>query len=281
MATKVKKRSTTIGSNSGGKFANLEKRIVSVDEVPIYLKVCAYGRTGTGKTHLLGTFPKPLLVLDFRDKGTKTIRSRDDTKVIQVTSWDDVEELYWYLVENPRGYKSVGWDTTTQAQDLVLSKIKGPRGGSTSRRVWGDVSELMKTWILNYRDLEMNVCFTAQDRISSTDDEDIDDEGELIPEVGPYVIPSVAKILNAAVDIEGNTYIREVEKTVKNRKTKKTKTIYVPQYCMRIGPHSRFITKIRKDPEVDGDIPRLIIDPSYDKLLKISIGEELNEDGDE
>lgn len=263
----VRKRRTTTSKSQPQ--LSIEDRIIDVADIPVELKLLVYGRSGTGKTHILGTFPKPLLVLDVRDKGTTTIRNRPDTKVFPVTCWQDVEDIYWYLVNNPKMFKSVGCDTVTQLQDMAIRSIIGDNPGVISRRSWGESAGLLKTWILNYRDLPMNVCFTAQDRDNSSSD-DFDDEGTLIPEVGPYVMPSVAKILNAAFGLIGQTFIREVEKKVKVGGKLKTKT--VAEFCMRIGPHARYTTKFRRDPSMKGpSIPSIIVDPSYDKLLKYSI----------
>ncbi len=117
----------------------------------------------------------------------------------------------------------------------------------------------------------MNVCFIAHDRISGG--EDLDDEEALSPEVGPYIMPSVAKVLNGAVDIIGNTFIREVQKKVKNPKTGKIKTKDIPEYCLRVGPHSRYITKFRVDiSEGQSSLPpAVIVNPTFDKLKEYVI----------
>lgn len=264
------KKVKTKTSKSPQTELGIEDRIVNVADIPTELKLLLYGRSGTGKTHILGTFPKPLLVLDIRDKGTVTIRNRPDTKVFSVKCWQDFEDIYWYLISNPDKFRSVGCDTITQLQDMAIKAVTKDSQGLISRRAWGEAAGLLKTWTLNYRDLPMNVCFTAQDRDNSS--EDFDDDGTLIPEVGPYVMPSVAKILNAAFGLIGNTFIREVDKSIKIGGKTKTKT--VAEFCLRIGPHARYTTKFRRDPSVEGPaVPSIIVDPTYDKLLKYSIKE--------
>ena len=260
---KTRKKTT---SNSANRWTELEKRIVPVDELPNFLKIGIYGRSGTGKTTLLGTAPKPLLVLDIREEGTKSIRKVPESKVFRVKGWDDIEDIYWYLESNPGKYKSVGIDGVTTLQDMAKIKVAGPKVGTiVSRRVWADAADLMKPWILTYRDLPMNVFFIAQDRI--TEGEDLDDEESLSPEIGPYVMPSVAKILNGAVDIMGNTFIREVQKKVKS-KSGKIKTEDVTEYCLRVGPHSRYVTKFRVDISEGIKVlpPPVIVNPTFDKL---------------
>lgn len=248
---------------------DISSRFIDVQEIPIFVKALVYGPSGTGKTTFMGSFPKPLLILDCRDKGTKSIRTSPDTKVLSVTSWSDIEETYWYLKENPHVFKSVVWDTVTQAQDICMRKVKNQSleasAGKTTRSAWGDVTELMKSWILLFRDLDMHVGFIAQDRLSGGEEEV--EDGMIVPQVGPFVSPSVAKILNAAVDVIGYTFVRELEVKKKNPTTGKIKTSFETQHCLRIGPHSRYITKIRN--EAGKSYPHILVNAKYEDILKI------------
>src|SRR5690554_4129043 len=92
----VKKVTKTAKLSDG--FDLLESgRIVPIGESPEWVSLVVYGRSGTGKTTFIGTMPKPLLVLDINDRGTISIKAQPDTYVMEVTSWDEVEEVYWYL----------------------------------------------------------------------------------------------------------------------------------------------------------------------------------------
>jgi hypothetical protein len=128
----------------------------------------------------------------------------------------------------------------------------------------------MNTWMMNFRDLPMHVVFLAPDRVKNTSDEDEEvsqEEGRLEPEVGPAVSPSVARSLNAAVKVIGNTYIRQ------RQKVKGGKVVELTGYMLRIGPHPYYITKIRS-PKTH-KTPGSILDPSFDKIIKVMKGEEL------
>jgi len=275
---KVRKKKPAATSSRGSSHS-IADRIQSVKDVPVYFKTLLYGRAGTGKTHFIGTAPKPVLVLDFREDGITTIRNTKDAFVLHMDNWDDFESIYWYLLEGDHPYKTVAIDTVTSLQDIAMKQVMGDRK-SVSQRMWGEIAGLMKTWIMNYRDLPMHVIYTAQDRLSGggsdDDDEDYVSDGMLLPEMGPYVIPSVAKILNACVGVIGNTFIREVSKKVKtNKGNEKTKTEVV--YSMRIGPHARYATKIRCDgPEESQEpvVPRLLDNPSFDKVKNLALGGE-------
>ena len=250
---------------------SIESRFVDVGDVEDHLRMLIYGRSGTGKTHFLGTAPKPLLLLDVRDKGTKTIKYSPDVKVLAVRQWSDLEDVYWYLEGPGKGkFATVAIDTLSQLQDMAIKSVRGNDDGMISRRVWGETSSLMKTWLMLYRDLEMNVLYTAQDRADSVDD--VDEDGAILPEIGPYLMPSTAKIINAAVDVIGNTFIRERDEKVK-LKNGKTRTKTVTEFCMRLGPHARYTTKMRRDSSLGGEgVPSIVVNPTIAEILKISLG---------
>lgn len=248
--------------------ADIESRIRPVSEVPDHKKVLAYGASGTGKTTFVASCPRPTLILDPGEKGTASIKKQADVDYLSIEKWEDLEAIYWFLDAGNHKYKTVCIDTVTRLQDLAMAHVN-PDEGPMGKNKWGELSSLMKSWLVLFRDLPMHVVFCAQDRETETD---MEDEGTIMPEVGAALMPSVAKTLNAAVDVIGNTFVREYEKTVIDPKTKATKTKTVAEYCMRLGPHARYRTKIRVDG--GGPIPRFIANPTFEKIVTIQNGEE-------
>ena len=274
MIQKKKKTKTPIKNNE-----SIEDRIMAVADVSTKLNMLLYGRSGTGKTTIIGSAPKPLLILDIRERGTNSIRTREDTFVLPINNWKDLEEAYWYLVSGKRKFASLAMDTVTQLQDYALAEVRGSTDGLVSRKSWGEASALLKTWIMLFRDLPMNVIFTAQDRKTKgqEDEEDGDDDNSIMPEIGPYVMPSVAKILNAAVDVIGMTYVRETTKIIKPlKKGGKPTEKKTTEYCLRVGPHPIFLTKFRTPVEEGqvSNIPSVLVSPTFAELLELSLDED-------
>lgn len=241
-----------------------------------------YGPSGTGKTTLSGTFPKPILFADVKDRGTDSISeySEDEIRITEIETWEDVELLVEEVKENPGLYKTVVIDTVTQLQQLAIEEVVAKKKkkktnkaagdwGSMTMRDWGEVSSMMKEWIIALRDLPVQTVFLAQHRVFNSSDEGDDVEEQLAPEVGPRLSPSTASHLNAAVDVIGSTFIREriVIKEVKGKKVKKKRT----EYCLRIGPNPIYTSKIRKPKNIE--VPDFVVNPSYEDIVAIIKGE--------
>jgi len=240
-----------------------------VGQLPSVLSVLAYGRSGTGKTTFASTFPKPVLLLDVREKGTDSVSNVPQLDVGEINAWEDFEAMYWYLAQEKHKYKTVVVDQITQLQDLAIVKAmkddgKDPKE-SISKRNWGQAAGLMKTWLLNYRDLidnEIHVVFLAHDRMTSGEDDSGEDQ--IDPSVGARVMPSVASFVNGMVKIIGNTFIRETYSIENKRKVKSV------EYAMRIGAHAYFTAKARSP--VGMAVPDSIVNPSFDHLVSVMQG---------
>jgi len=247
------------------------KTAIPVGETRDTISCIFYGRSGTGKTTLSSSFPGDIILLDFKEEGTDSIKDVPGVYVIQIKSWTEFEDVYWSLEGGEHEFKTVVIDTISGLQDLSALEVKSRNGASPdsaiSQRMWGEIASMMKEWIFNYRDLNMNVVFLAHERVRESESEDSLDEGQLDPEVGPNVIPSVSKTLCAAVGVIGNTFIKQ--SFVKSKKNP-GKSIRKVEYCLRIGPHPFYLTKIRTSKTIT--IPESIPDASYDKLKALITG---------
>lgn len=225
-----------------------------------------YGRAGTGKTTLAATFPKPLLLLDIRERGTRSIVGVEGAKKIRVSEWGQLEDVYWALKDGS-DYKTIVVDQLTAMQSLGMRHIREiahvKENDAFSQRNWGRLSGLMQQWIEAYRDLSddgYNIIFNAHERVREPQEEDDD---RIAPSVGSNLMGSVSSFVNGAVSVIGNTFIREeVDKKTKKREV---------QYCLRIGPHAYYAAKIRR-PKAAGAPPDIIVNPSYEKIEKVSRG---------
>lgn len=239
-----------------------------------------YGRSGSGKTTFSGSFPQPILLLDIKDQGTKSVADIEDLDVWQINDWDEFEDAYWFLkTSKQHDYKTVVIDTITQCQQLCIidvltgKKKKTDRAGdwgTMSKRDWGDASAMLKEKVTSFRDLPMEVVFLAQERTTIDEESEDNPDSVLIPEVGPAIMKSVASHLNASVSIIGHTFIRE--QIVRKKLNGKIKEKHEIRYCLRIGPNPIYTTKVRKPKSII--VPLYVEDPTYEDIIDAIEGKD-------
>ena len=263
MTKRLKKKNR---SKKGG----IEDRITPIKEVKGGTTALIYGRSGTGKTTLAGTFPKPLLLVDVGERGGDSVSDIEGVSTIKIDDWDDFESLYRYIEDNPKKFKTIVVDALHTLQDCCLKKVLDMENKEWGQQVtiknYGQIGNMMKKWLLSYRDLRddnLNIVFLAHDRIIEADEDD--ENNQIIPEVGPRLTPAVSSFVLGAVNVVGNTFIRE--ETTKKGLKKKTRI----EYCLRLGPNKFYSTKIRSPKDVH--VPDYIVDPEYKTLLNIIKGE--------
>jgi phage nucleotide-binding protein len=245
-------------------------KIQPVSELAENLVMLVYGRSGTGKTHFGSTFPRPCLFIDVNEKGLDTIAQEENIDVARVTDWQEMDELLWALKDGMK-YESVIIDQVTNLQDLGMREVlRKQRKGSDetfSQRNWGQLSGMLKQFITDFRDLseQYNLLMIAHERIDEPGDEDAEERIE--PNIGARVMPSVGTFLDGAVDAIGCTFIKERWETEGREEVRHV------DYCMRIGPHAYYSTKIRR-PVSAGPIPELIVNPTYQKIKNLTTGKQ-------
>jgi len=242
LSTRPRRKTRT---SSSDKISQAQSKIRDVSESFEYLKLLAYGQNGKGKTRLGASGPRPVLLIDCNENGSLSIRNYDDVQVFPLQVWSDIDLAYWYLHKNNEGYQTAVIDTTTSLAQLCMKFVLGDEASRDptrdpempDRRAWGKVGELMKTQILQFRNLPMHTVFLAQERRGFTDDADED-----APDVFPDVSPSIRQTLTAAVDIIGRMHVKEVVQKTEDKKKRAN-----IEYRMLIGPSERYLTKDRSE----------------------------------
>jgi hypothetical protein len=252
-----------ISQMDGFDLAGFEADIIDVDQEEEYFKGVVYGDNGTGKTTFGSTMPN-VLFLDCNEKGTKSAKG-SGAKAKRLNGWEDIYNAYWYLKAGKHPYKSVIIDTGTNLEDMCLRYVMDKDMESdTSRdpematiRDYGKRAALMKPWIINFRDLPMNVLFLCQK--GTANEEAPEDENEVFPAMSE----KSRKCMCGAVDFIGYTYKKEkLEDDGKGKANAKT------LYCLRIGPSERYLTKVRLPigVKLEKDV---LVNPTFEKVWNI------------
>lgn len=243
-----------------------ELLIHDVGDIEDFLKILVFSRGGIGKTTFGASAAKLMglktLIIDFNEQGTISVKQHPNTKVARVEFWEELDYVYWYLKTKKHDFKVVVLDTVSSMAVLGMKWVLGDevsRDGSADplmpdKRHWGKLGELMKTQIWNFRNLGLHVVFTAHERTSVEEDED----ENLLVEVVPSLSPAPRETLIGAVHVVGRLYTRPV--SVKDKKTGKVKKKM--ERRMLIGPDDKYTSKIRIDPSLPVQPPRIIRNPT-------------------
>lgn len=252
------------------KKSSLEDRFQDLLDMDTPTIITLYGRPGTGKTTISCTLPKPLLLIDVKDKGTDSGKREDlepgDITVFELESFDEIYDIYDYLEENPDRFKSVVIDHMTALQDFCYEKVMEEEGKSKmSQGMYGTAGGYLKEVINLYKgltDLGITPCFNCQDRMESGDGEG---EDQLLPEVGPSLMPSVARTLCAASRVIGHTYQFENVEKLEGAKVRRN-----IEFRLRLGPNPYYITKVTRP--FGTPCPQFLVNATYKDIMKVVKG---------
>jgi hypothetical protein len=137
------------------------------------INMLVYGESATGKTTLSASADavpemRGVLFVDV-EKGTLSIRKTEyRPDCIQVTRWEQLEEIYAHLLSGQHKYRTVIVDSLSEVNDLsvdnILSNISidGDRDPDLMQfQDWNKNQSRILVMLRKWRDLPMNVIFTS------------------------------------------------------------------------------------------------------------------------
>jgi phage nucleotide-binding protein len=114
------------------------------------VKLLVYGQAGAGKTSLIPTLPKPVIL-----SAEGGLLSIADTNLpfIEITSMDDLREAYKWLTSSTEAaeFESVALDSISEIAEVVLNHEK--KINKDPRAAYGAMQEQMADIIRAFRDL--------------------------------------------------------------------------------------------------------------------------------
>lgn len=253
-------------------------------DVGDWVKCLIYGQSNSGKTVLWSSFPKPILALicsgSKKPGELKSIDSPEFRETVEARIVDSVSQLKEMLADAGE-FATVVLDHVSGLQDLTLKEILGmdelpaQKGfGLASQQQWGQSTAQCKEVLRAILGLDANVVIVGQERRSG-------DEGTpseiMTPTVGVAVTPSLAGWLNPTVDSIFQTfkmpkYVTTVTK-VGAKEVEQRKRVPGVEYCLRVGPHDVFVTKIRVPKHRTADLPEYLVDATYETIQALLKGE--------
>ena len=184
-------------------------------------------------------------------------------EAISIESIAELKDLGHELIKN-KTYKTIVVDTLSMVVNEWTQQNVTGKGKKMTQQAWGDLKteqeEIIKLmYKIAKRHITVLTCHESMDAIEGMEDE-----------ITPDVRPSVSK--GARTYLEGMAnYGIHTTKIVKEI-TKGNTTKDVVKYAADIGPNPYYWTKLQIDPSIK--VPARIINPTYDKFMKIIKGEE-------
>ena len=158
------------------------------------VKCAIYGESGVGKTRLLATAPKPLIIST--EHGLLSLRDKN-IPYVEIETVHDVQEVYDWITESKEAnqYQTIAMDGISELAELLLLELKPTV--KDKRNAYGDTADSVGTMLRNFRDLKgPNVVFTAKMR--KMEDEDLGITyfvpllpGKVLPQGLPYLVDEV------------------------------------------------------------------------------------------
>lgn len=223
-----------------------------------------WGKSGSGKTHFIGTLPKPLLYIQIGDDGSNTIATAEgEIKAIRAGTMERLKQIGEELKKDDY-YASVAVDTFSMITNIWIDVNATQKKRKMTQQMWGDLKIETEELIKIFHEVAANhvvalSCHEANDSIVGMDD-------ELIPDF----LPSITK--GARIYIQGmanyGIHFTKLQKTITDKETGEEKAVV--RYAAHLGANPYYWTKFQIDDSIK--VPSTMVNPSYSKIINIIKG---------
>ena len=221
--------------------------------------ITLYGRPSSGKTHLAGTFPKPLFI-SYKDMGLTTVKEMHG-EYIEFDGTFEEHVALLHELKNAKQYHTFVFDTFGVYADSLMKQILGGKKQMT-QSMWGDLGTQIKILLDLMKELSYDrfVVVSFHENTESIEGY----EQELMPSVGVTASPTVRKALYGTTNYALHTFIY-------NHVDPKTQ-IATPYFALHVGTNQFYWTKFQSPtPE---KVPPIMFNPTFEELYKLMSGTE-------
>lgn len=123
------------------------------------INVLIYGRSGTGKTTLIATAPKPIIIST--ESGLLSIKDYN-LPVLEVNTLEDLYEAYEFVnsKKNLKKFKTVCLDSISDIAETILIDLQ--KNTKDGRQAYGQLNTAIAEIIRKFRDMSNSTYFIAK-----------------------------------------------------------------------------------------------------------------------
>jgi hypothetical protein len=227
--------------------------------------VVLYGKSNSGKTVTGATFPKPMLYVRVGDDGSNSISEEEGIKALPVENIEGLKNVLEELIKKKgAGYESVFVDTFSMVTNVWIQENAVKKNKRMTQQMWGDIKTESEELVRLAHQLA-GECWVILTCHESTDAfEGMEDE--ILPDIRPSVSKGTRTYLEGLANY--GIHCTRVSRTVITADGEKE----LVRYAAHVGPNPYYWTKLQIPK--DRKVPRLMINPSYEKLMKVVRGGE-------
>ncbi len=281
---------STQGAEPRAKTGNIFDDAVPVADLSnMGYKFLVFGESGTGKTTLACTFPKPLLLIrpEEVEDGSLSVRKVEGVwPTPPVTDPDQIADVCTGQRRTNR-YKTIVLDGVTRLQDLVVKKHMGladvpiqQTWGLVPQADWNRIGITMKEYLrdlMRLADQGVYVVIVGGERTIGGGESDGQVSQVIAPSVVIALTPGTAGWLHAVGDYNIHTFKKPVMREIKVKASGGEGSVQVAseksEFCIHMGnDHPTYAIKFRMDRGDAGKLPNMMSDPSFAKIQKLIQG---------
>lgn len=218
-----------------------------------------WGKSGSGKTHFIGTLPKPLLYIQIGDDGSNTISKVKGVKAIRAESPERLKAIGEELKKD-KTYASVAVDTFSMITNIWIDANATQKKKKMTQQMWGDLKIATEELIKIFHEVAENhvvalSCHEANDTIEGMDD-------EVIPDFGPSTTKGSRIYLQGMANY--GLHFTKVKRDIVDKATGEEKEVV--KYAAHLGPNPYYWTKLQIEDSIK--VPAMMLNPSYDRVIE-------------
>lgn len=237
---------------------------VDISEVPQSNLWVIWGKSTSGKTTLLSSFPKPLLLVQIGDDGTSSISDVEGVSVLNVNSIGHLKTIL-QDARLDKKYATIAFDTFGMFVNVWIDENSTSKKKKMTQQMWGDLQVDMNECIKSAHILASKKCVVLTFHEISDSFEGLEDE--IAPDIRPNLNKASRTYLEGMANYGIHTTIVSKQKQFSNGETKD-----VEVYACHLGSNPYYWVKTQKPASIK--LPKIMLNPTYDKIVAKLRGEK-------